>query len=56
MNDEKLYCICGHTDEEHYNDDGDSTAKYKCEAENNDDSLCSCDDFTHPFEVVNEEI
>jgi len=56
MNEEKLYCVCGHTDEEHYNDGGDSTAKYGCEAGNNDGSLCRCEDFTHPFEPISEEI
>ena len=43
----ELYCICGHKDEDHYNDGGDSTAKYGCEADNGrDDGLpCYCDDF-----------
>ena len=47
---EVLYCVCGHSEEEHYNDGGDSTAKYGCEAGNGDGSLCRCDDFTLPFE------
>jgi len=57
MNEEKkLYCVCGHSDDEHYNDGGDTTAKYGCEAVKDDGSQCSCDDFTHPLEPIREEI
>lgn len=45
-----LYCLCGHSDEEHCNDGGDTTAKYGCEAGNNDGGLCYCEDFTLPNE------
>ena len=44
--DDELYCVCGHTDEEHYNDGGDYTSDVSCEAGLNDGSPCPCRDFT----------
>jgi hypothetical protein len=47
---DEMFCVCGHTDEDHFNDGGDETSKIGCEAWDNDGMPCACDDFTHPLE------
>lgn len=50
-----LHCgVCGHSEEQHFNDGGDATSKYSCEAGNNDGSLCSCEDFALPYDPLEE--
>lgn len=39
-------CICGHSEEQHFNDGGDYTSDVTCEAADQNGRLCPCKDYT----------
>lgn len=48
--DRLLYCICGHSEDDH--SDSDESSKVGCEAVDDWGSLCRCEDFELPGEIV----